>query len=303
MDLFDFAGHFTVSIRGELRPGHAFHVSRPFVPVTRPRSLHDHEFFEVFWIAAGSCSHYCNGAVELLPTGTICFVRPNDVHAFQAIGSTPCRMVNIAFASETALHLSERYGDEVAGRFFWSKSAMPHTLQLDDQRLRELSLLDRRLDETTGSLARLEGFLLYLIGDLCGTSSAISSDVPKWLIRACETIRSREALVNGVPALVDACGRSHAHVSRSFQRYFGQTPSSYVNALRMDLAARRLVETDSPILEIALDCGIDDPSHFYRLFRQTHGQSPKRYRQRARLDLVNPVGPTGTAMSSLMANT
>jgi AraC family cel operon transcriptional repressor len=59
---------------------------------------------------------------------------------------------------------------------------------------------------------------------------------------------------------------------------FGLTPSAYINRVRMDYAARELRVTARPITDIALDCGLSNLSHFYALFRNAHGHTPRAYR-------------------------
>jgi AraC family transcriptional regulator, dual regulator of chb operon len=288
MGIFDTTERFTVSLSTKIGPNDSFHVNRPFIEATPPPSFHDHDFFECFWIASGWCTHYINGATERVETGTMMFIRPPDWHAFQNADGPPCQMVNVAFSAETAAHLRDRYASDLEGRFFWTNDRRPASYLLDSAQMRDLSVLEQGLDRGTRSLARIESFLLTLMADFLATTPDTPAEAPDWLVRAFEAFADPAALRGGVPALVDLTGRSHEHVSRTFRRLFGQTPSAYVNALRMNLAARQLAGSDTPIMEVALDCGVEDLSHFYRLFRETHGTSPMRYRRRARVDLVHP---------------
>ena len=290
LDIFDLPDVPVVSLAAELGPSNAFHISRRLVRRTPPVTPHRHEFLEVFWIAAGRCTHFINGGTEQLCTGRLVFIRPDDTHAFQNVDDAPCRMINVAFAKATADHLFARYGTEFGERFFWSGEAMPHSTLLDRNGLDELSRIEGALDKGDRTLARIEAFLLRLITDLLANEARMPETAPGWLSRACEAMLDPEALRQGVPRLVRQSGRTHEHVSRSFRRYFGQTPSSWVNAMRMSLAARKLIGSDDPIVDVAMACGIDDLSHFYRLFRRAHGTSPQKFRRRQQVDLVHPTG-------------
>ncbi len=279
----------TIRLRSDFGPNHAFHVNRPFVERHGPGRLHDHDFFEVFWIETGTATQLVNDRETRLPAGSLCFVRPLDRHAFRNEGIDPCRMINVAFAASTADHLRARYGDEVAGRFFWVPDALPATVRLDRARLRELRRLERALDGGARTLTRIEGFLLQVMGGLMSGDGTPLPEMPLWLATACEEMRDEGRLCEGVPALVRLTGKSHEHVSRTVRRVFGLSPSAWVNRQRMGVAARRLVETEMPIVEVALGSGIEDLSHFYRLFKAEYGITPAHYRRRDRANFVHPV--------------
>ena len=70
---------------------------------------------------------------------------------------------------------------------------------------------------------------------------------------------------------------SPEHLSRSFRRYLGVTPSKYLNFLRMRLAARLIEEGLDDIMEISLRCGYNNLSWFYRNFREFYRKSPGEY--------------------------
>jgi AraC family transcriptional regulator, dual regulator of chb operon len=103
--------------------------------------------------------------------------------------------------------------------------------------------------------------------------------MPDWLQRACEAVQQSEVFQEAAAGMVRVAGRSHEHVARSLRTALGCTPSDYVNAVRMEYAARELRITTRPIAEIALDCGIGNLSHFYILFRRAHHETPLAYRR------------------------
>jgi PAS domain S-box-containing protein len=83
--------------------------------------------------------------------------------------------------------------------------------------------------------------------------------------------------------VADLSGLVHLSVSqfeRRFKQLFFATPMQYLNRLRLEQAARRLIESDAPIAIIALDCGFYDHSHFSKRFRSNYGESPRDFRRR-----------------------
>ncbi|HEU5296152.1 MAG TPA: helix-turn-helix domain-containing protein, partial [Burkholderiaceae bacterium] len=58
----------------------------------------------------------------------------------------------------------------------------------------------------------------------------------------------------------------------------------YLVRSRLRTAARRLTESEQPIIEVALDSGFADLSNFVRSFRRAAGVSPRSFRRAARGD-------------------
>lgn len=68
------------------------------------------------------------------------------------------------------------------------------------------------------------------------------------------------------------------HFHRIFQAIVGETIHGYVKRLRMQRAAGKLLYTQQPVTEIAMDASFDTPSAFTRAFKQFMGSTPKNYR-------------------------
>jgi AraC-like DNA-binding protein len=61
----------------------------------------------------------------------------------------------------------------------------------------------------------------------------------------------------------------------------GMTPRRWLEERRMEVAARRLRDTDRAVADIAEEIGFADPFHFSRAFKRVVGASPRDYRRRA----------------------
>ena len=109
-------------------------------------------------------------------------------------------------------------------------------------------------------------------------SDPLPDDTPDWLAHACRAIQKRDNFSRGVERFLRLCGRSREHAARSMRRHLKTTPTDYVNKLRIAHAQRQLEMGGPDILDISLDCGIDNLSHFYQLFRAATGLTPRAYR-------------------------
>ncbi|GAB3821972.1 AraC family transcriptional regulator [Kribbella italica] len=92
--------------------------------------------------------------------------------------------------------------------------------------------------------------------------------------------------------LATELGVSRATLTRRFASTTGQAPGAYLTQWRMDLAARRLRDTDDTLDAIARSIGYTTPYAFSRAFTRSKGQSPGRYRVTARADQAAAASST-----------
>ena len=80
-------------------------------------------------------------------------------------------------------------------------------------------------------------------------------------------------------SIADAAGYSKYHLHRMFTSVVGFTVHTYVQRRRLTEAARQLVFTSQPILEIALRAGYETQRSFSVAFKALFAQSPKAVRK------------------------
>jgi AraC family transcriptional regulator, dual regulator of chb operon len=273
-----------------LRPGEAFHFSRVVLARTPQPHRHDHDYYEIFWLHHGAARHRINGELRTLREGDIAFIRPTDCHCLQGKGEET-HLVNIAFPADFIAGLAQQFPQP--GRFFWSAEALPEVVHRDHYQLANLS--HRALALEAGGRTKLaaSAFLLGLFGELQSVvfpnHAPIPDDAPAWLHEACRAARDPAVFRRGAAGLAQVSGHAHAHVSRTMQKHLHQTPSGFINAIRMEHAARLLTGTSDNLPEIARDCGIANLAHFHRVFRLHFAMTPAQFRRRYQKDVVQPI--------------
>ena len=85
-----------------------------------------------------------------------------------------------------------------------------------------------------------------------------------------------------VQKLAKTAHLSVSQLQREFQRLLGMSPMNYLIRVRLFVARREMEDTDEPLGNIALSCGIHDQSHFARDFRTRVGIKPGAYRTKFR---------------------
>lgn len=99
---------------------------------------------------------------------------------------------------------------------------------------------------------------------------------------AVELLRSAPAQRWTLAELAAAVHLSVAQLGRVFVDAYGQTPMTYLMTLRAEHLARLLRETDLPIETAMRKVGWHSRGHAARLFGQSVGVTPTRYRQLSR---------------------
>ena len=260
--------------------GEAFHAARDAKTARNPVRLHGHDFAEVFWIDAGHGTHRVNGVRFALRAGSLVFIRPTDAHAIEPCANEPLHLTNIAFPRETYEHLTQRYLPKL-----WPvvPGGQPPAWQVGPSRLDRLNRQADELAQAPRERLHIERFLLNVLVELPSSpEDPPPHDMPDWLLRACREIRKPEHFPHGAERFVRLASRSREHVARSVKQFLGVTPTDCVNSARMDYAAGRLAMSNQEIIEIALDCGIGNLSHFYELFRARFNLPPGAYRKSRR---------------------
>lgn len=69
------------------------------------------------------------------------------------------------------------------------------------------------------------------------------------------------------------------HFSRIFKALVGDTPKEYLRKRRLTVAATKLLQNDTGILELALECQFDSQEAFTRAFKSLFNITPAQYRK------------------------
>jgi AraC family transcriptional regulator len=101
---------------------------------------------------------------------------------------------------------------------------------------------------------------------------------PKWLDRVKEYLRDNSSSPPGLNDLATAAGVHPTHLARVFRQFEGCTAGDYVRGVRIGKARNMMISTDEPLVEIALQTGFADQTHFSRTFKRATGMTPTEFR-------------------------
>jgi AraC-like DNA-binding protein/ligand-binding sensor protein len=110
------------------------------------------------------------------------------------------------------------------------------------------------------------------------------------LRRAESYIRANYTRKVRLKEVADVSGLSAPYFSTVFKEEMGENLSDYLNRLRVDRAAKLLMDTDLSLSEIAGSCGFEDQSWFSKIFKSYTGSSPGKYRDNNRIPSAALLG-------------
>lgn len=117
------------------------------------------------------------------------------------------------------------------------------------------------------------GRLAQLVQEANRRPSALVQEAKVWLEK---NFRRDLSLQQAAEALAV----SPSHLSRRFRQETGFTFTEYLNKLRLEEAARLLLDRSLSVTEVCYQVGFQSLSHFQRLFRDFYGKSPSAYRKK-----------------------
>jgi AraC family transcriptional regulator len=255
--------------------------ARPFVEQHRRSSIS--------FVRKGSFGYRTRGQHYELVAGSVLVGRAGDEYVCSHDHVCGDECLSLQLAPE----LIEAIGDDDA---IWTVGALPPVPEL--MVLAELAdaaaarRSDIALDEAGLLMAAR---FVEVAGHASAAKSAMSDRTPA-INHARDRRRAVEAALwldqhahqaVDLETVSQQAGLSPFHFLRLFARVLGVTPHQYLVRSRLRHAARRLVEGDQPITEVAFDCGFADLSNFVRSFRRAAGASPRAFRRAARTDRKN----------------
>ncbi|NKJ36518.1 AraC family transcriptional regulator [Rhizobium sp. SG570] len=107
-----------------------------------------------------------------------------------------------------------------------------------------------------------------------------SGGLAPWQINRVKSyIEDRISFPIALDELAEVAKLSTSYFSAAFKVTFGISPHNYVVERRVEFAKYRMLNSDAPLCEIALDCGLADQAHLSRIFRRVTGTTPSAWRR------------------------
>jgi AraC family transcriptional regulator len=162
----------------------------------------------------------------------------------------------------------------------WQKK-IELTTALEDYGGGEMLWLALKLFRETrapGDELMVESLLTELLGTVARQPNR-SVDAPAWLGRIVEKLHDEFCEKLRLQEIAREAGMHPVHLSRVFRRFIGEGIGEYVHRLRVRAACEQMLRPEANLIDVALEKGFADQSHFTRVFHRVTGMSPGEFRR------------------------
>lgn len=244
--------------------------------------LHCHEYYEIFLTLRGKAIHYVNGTSENVSGGYLIFIRKDDVHDYQNYDGA-FEFVNLAFSEETLQSLFSYLGEGFPAQALLCSPSSPMVKLSSSEtqnlylKLAELNMINS--EEKALLKMKCRALLAEIFTKYFCAPPKENELIPFWLENAHEKMKNPKNFIVGKSRFFELSGVSRAHATRLLSKYYGVTPSDYVNDLRLSYAANLFITSNLNATEICYECGFQNVSWFYSTFKEKYGVTPANFRK------------------------
>lgn len=235
---------------------------------------HFHEYYVVGFIESGQRYLSCKNKKYTIETGDLILFNPGDNHTCKQIDGRTLdyRCINIQ------QEIMRKAVFEITGKDYlpYFKESVLFNNDLVST-LRELHLMVMMEEKEF----KKEEIFLFIIQQLIteyadAVSVAASQEANAEIKAVCDYLKNNYMKNITLNDLSDLAGISKYYLIRSFTKQKGISPYSYLETIRIGEAKKLLEQGIAPI-EVALQTGFTDQSHFTNFFKKLIGLTPKQY--------------------------
>jgi AraC-like DNA-binding protein len=257
-----------------------------------PTPWHFHPEYEIVLVTESTGKRFIGDNISNFRTGDLALIGPNLPHLYRNDADYYKKKSTLKARSIVVHFLESSLGDG----FF----DLPETKKIKQLLTKSVKGLDitgathKTVTDKLMELVKLEGFARYL--KLLEILHVMAESKDYKFISGGNVIGLNEKesermdtvmkfiLTNFGSNITLADAAKVANMAEnSFSRFFKQrtrkTFTNYVIELRLNHAAKLLIENNMPIVDICYECGFNNLSNFHRYFRMMHSISPLNYRK------------------------
>lgn len=241
--------------------------------------VHNHSYYELFYISEGSILHEINGTRTGLSIGDAVLIAPGCAHTFRRISGKSCTHRDTMISPDLfAACCAFIYPDlpKTLDRNRYIAFKIPKA----SMELHEKNMLAYIMSDDISRRMKFEKFLVVsLLGYTIISPDAgdlASNDFRAMCISVIGELFSHH---NAVQLIYSALRFNKSYLSKKFKDTFGVTLTDYVNDLKIKHAAYLLSVTEYTIPTVCDMVGIDSVPYFHKLYKEYFGTTPRKSKE------------------------
>ena len=254
---------------------------------SRPGTWHWHSYFEITWVLEGKGNYFVNGQEYTMEKDDIIIFNNVEPHGWKLLGGNMKLLVMI-FSPEFVAEKISVFDAEYLKPFVERGSNFKNRVGREEKVNEEIRISIREIHQEWNE--RKEGYPLMIKANVLRILTMLirayqdetkSGEMLKEKKNAMKRLEQAFTYINDhycekitleeVAASVDM---SSNYFSSYFRRVANISFSDYVTRLRVNRAREMLRENGANVTEIAMDCGFNNISNFYRLYKKHMGKTP-----------------------------
>ena len=253
------------------------------------RFIHYHDYYEIMCSIHSDNLCFIRDTKYAYKDNTLLFVRPYEVHSIYSKKDTQYARHVLNFDREYIL--APMASMDAAGILDYLDRMESHALHLnakDVNALLPLFMAMRRIKGQRGAMEPEQyfnvqrGYVCVLLMEVyqlfLKSQEPPSVSKPDMLVRdVVQYIDGHYAENIALQSLADRFFVDKFYLSHVFKRYSGTSLVKYIQCRRIIEAQKMLMLTGKSIRDVGFDCGFMNIQHFYRVFKEYAGVTPKQF--------------------------
>lgn len=251
---------------------------------------HWHERIELFYVISGEGQVRINLITYPIKAGDVVVVSPGAIHSVNIPdgGELLCKVLIFdgeIISENPSDPVYREYVDPLIRRKITFKAVLSNSNQLGCSVQEKIKgIIDKYSEHEPCCELYVKGalfdiFYMLFRWDLAEEIKEAPNQTVKKMWDVLEYIETNYQESISVDDLAAVADYSKFHFLRLFREYIGLTPIQYINRVRLEQAAKMLINTDDTITQISFSAGFKNVSYFIRTFSERYGVSPLKYRK------------------------
>ena len=248
---------------------------------------HYHSYYELFYLSAGNCRMFIDHSIYYVVPGDVVLIEPRRLHQTTYESDAVTERIAVCFSKDILERMAGLCPEEAVKQaaVTFKTAVRPENAPYIENLFQKMENEDKRMDAYADMLKY--NYLMELLAFLERNRRQEPAILPQ--------LNETEAAIQEAAGymyyhygqqltLEELAGMVHmspTYFSKKFRRVTGFGYKEYQTHIRIEAAARKLLEEKCTVTEAALACGFSDGNYFGDAFRKAKGLSPSQYRKNA----------------------